>query len=1134
LSRARNRWLAVAALAAVGVALFIWFATRTSNEDSSDADELRELAVELAEAGDPDGALEAMDGALRALGFPDDRFWDAPVSRSAVETAIDIARRLRRDKSVVQYAGVLVARFPDHLEARFALGLASSRLGKYGRAEATLREVVDDPSAAIEMRRAARIELAAVMRKQGRAATAGGVLAAVLEEDPFSRLAYLEYGRCLARSGARALAESMYALAQTLEAGDAEGRRAGEMADLEQAALAARFSARAFALRGQFGEAERILRRAAQTSDGATVYLIEHLVSTWRCLAAREVLERLGARIGASHPDIVGWEAMRLRCQGESQEAVRRLLGLLARDPALVTVWGTRLAEILIEDLDRPESALPWLDALGSRGDTRARALLGRSLYHLDRCGEAVRVLASISPGERGIDEVWLARCRLRVDGDVERIGRTLESLRGRFGFLPEFQRAIVEWLEESGERASVQRQELDLSRQLAAFDRQARRTLEAASRLEGTASAEKLLEAAQVRQLMGDRDESVRLARIAAAVSPGDVRPWAFLASLLDREAEIFLRQAAAHRSKASSRESLAVELSASRIVTELRDVELSEPVVARRESGDDRPERLSGFRDYTEESGVDFVHVAGSAEKDYILGINGGGVALLDFDGDGRLDIFLVNGSRLPPPYGTGPGDPAPSDRLYRNLGGMRFEDVTERVGLRESSWGCGVAFADYDNDGDADIFVTNWGRDRLWRNEGGKRFTDVTESAGVGDARWGSSAAFLDFDNDGHLDLFVANYLDFDPGQVRRRGTDPSCHFRGQLVACGPNGLPPAFPTLYRNRGDGTFEDVSESSGIRDVDLEHASYGLGVAILDADGDGRSDIYVANDTRGNLLYRNLGDGRFEEIGALSGAAFNDDGNPQSGMGVDAVFLAGRAREDLFVVNFSDDTNTYYRGIGDGLFSEETGAMGLSAPSVVYLGWATFFFDSDLDGDQDLFITNGHVAPQVDASGAKPGYRQRNQLLINERGHFREARSSAGPGLVAERASRGAAYGDLDGDGDLDIVINELDGRATVLQNVLERSVRWLAIRTRGTTSNRDGIGAVVKLVTRAGVQRRRIRSGSSYASQSEMAARFGLATSTSVESLEVRWPSGRRETFEVGRVDRVIDVVEGTGGAR
>lgn len=535
--------------------------------------------------------------------------------------------------------------------------------------------------------------------------------------------------------------------------------------------------------------------------------------------------------------------------------------------------------------------------------------------------------------------------------------------------------------------------------------------------------------------------------------------------------------------------------------------------------------------FVDATEASGVDFVNVSGSREKNYILELNGGGVALLDYDGDGRVDVFLVNGSRLPPPHGAGVGASPPTDALYRNLGGLRFENVTRKAGLVESGWGCGVASGDYDNDGDPDLYVTNHGADRLWRNNGDGTFTDVTASSGTGDRRWGSSAAFLDYDRDGHLDLFVVNYLAFDPARVKRRGQDFTCQYRGIPIACGPNGLPPAPCTLYRNRGDGTFEDVSETSRIRAVDSKHASYGLGVTVLDYDSDGWIDLYVANDTRRNLLYRNRGDGTFEDVGLHAGVAFNDEALAQAGMGVDSVFLGGGEREDLFVVNFSEDTNCYYRNEGAGFFTEVTSVLGLAESCHADLGWGTFFLDADLDGDQDLFVANGHVVPEARRIPGTSGYRQRNKLFANDgRGRFVDVSRRAGSGLLVEKSSRGAAFGDLDGDGDPDIVINEIDDQVTILENKTDPG-RWLAVRARGTTSSRDGIGAVVTLTTGDRTQRRRIRSGSSYASQSELVARFGLGGAGEIKELRVRWPTGKEEIYAVPEVNRVVEVVEGNG---
>ena len=334
--------------------------------------------------------------------------------------------------------------------------------------------------------------------------------------------------------------------------------------------------------------------------------------------------------------------------------------------------------------------------------------------------------------------------------------------------------------------------------------------------------------------------------------------------------------------------------------------------------------------FVDVTTDSGIDFINVCGDPDKDYIIGMNGGGVALLDYDLDGRLDIFLVNGSRLSPPYDAGASTPPPTDALFRNLGDLRFENVTERAGLVESGWGCGVAVGDYDNDGDPDLFVTQYGPDRLWRNEGDGTFVDVTREAGVGDPHWGASCAFFDHDRDGRLDLFVVNYLQFDPADVRRRGVDLDCQYRGRRVACGPKGLPPAPCTLYRNVGEGRFVDVSLRSGIRTPAGDHLGYGLGVAILDFDGDGNPDVYVSCDTGPNLLFENRGDGTFREVGGRFGVAYNDEGVAQAGMGVDAAHVGGRVTEDLFVVNFEDDTNTYYRNEGNGFFSERTAALGL------------------------------------------------------------------------------------------------------------------------------------------------------------------------------------------------------------
>lgn len=550
--------------------------------------------------------------------------------------------------------------------------------------------------------------------------------------------------------------------------------------------------------------------------------------------------------------------------------------------------------------------------------------------------------------------------------------------------------------------------------------------------------------------------------------------------------------------------------------------------------------PEDCSGktasglcFVDVAERCGIRFFQVCGGKEKDYIIETNGGGCALLDYDGDGDLDVFLVNGARLEPPWSspTPVGPPGtPSDALFRNDGPWRFTDVTDQAGLRESAWGCGCAAADYDNDGDPDIFVTNYGPDTLWRNNGDGTFTDVTATAGTNDPGWGSSCAWLDYDRDGFLDLFVVNYLEFDVRKVPRRGSPGGCTYKGQQILCGPQGLPPAPRTLYRNRGDGTFEDVTAKTGISSAP---PSYGLGVIVFDYDRNDWPDIFVTNDTRPNMLFANRG-GTFEEVAITAGCGLNEMGVAQAGMGIAITFRSGSGYEDIFMCAYEDDTNTYYRNSGQGYFTEVTSVLGLGAPCFKNLSWSCLFFDPDLDGREDVFIACGHVVPQADQIPSSAGYRQPKRLFLDKgSGKFIDASEEAGPGLKVRRCSRGAAVGDLDGDGDPDIVVNEIDDPATVLENRGPAKGHWLAVRTVGTVSNRDGIGAVVSVKVGDSVQMRRIRSGCAFASSSEIVARFGLGEATRVDELRVRWPTGKEETYAVPGVDRVVRVVEGEGAS-
>jgi hypothetical protein len=534
---------------------------------------------------------------------------------------------------------------------------------------------------------------------------------------------------------------------------------------------------------------------------------------------------------------------------------------------------------------------------------------------------------------------------------------------------------------------------------------------------------------------------------------------------------------------------------------------------------------ERRLTFVDRTADSGIAFEGVCGGKDKDYILEVNGGGVALFDADGDQDLDVFLVNGSRFDQDPGTAPGD-----ALYRNDGGWKFTDVTAAAGLRESAWGCGAAVADVENDGDLDLYVANFGPDELWLNDGQGKFTAAGVSSGANDPRWGASATFLDYDRDGLIDLFVVNYLEFDRQKVVPRGKD-SCQYKGQQILCGPVGLPPEHCTLYRNLGGARFEDASMKAGIR---AAAPGYGLGVVVCDYDADRWPDIYVAADTTENLLYHNRGDGTFEELGMRAGVARNDQAVAQAGMGTDSAFVRNARIEDLFVVNYEDDTNTYYRNDGNGFFTEITHAVGLGTPSFKYLKWGVFFADLDLDADLDVFVAQGHVVPQADNIPSSPGYRQKDKVFLNDGGgKFSDASEACGPGLQVKKSSRGAAAGDLDDDGDLDIVVNEIDDRATVLECTGKPLGRWLAVRLIGTRSNRAGIDAVVRLRAGGREQARRIKGASSYASHCELAARFGLGSTTTVEELRVDWPSGLTETFPVPGIDRVLVVTEGTGKA-
>jgi hypothetical protein len=528
----------------------------------------------------------------------------------------------------------------------------------------------------------------------------------------------------------------------------------------------------------------------------------------------------------------------------------------------------------------------------------------------------------------------------------------------------------------------------------------------------------------------------------------------------------------------------------------------------------------------DDTAASGVSFRSTYGTPGRStYILETTGTGVALLDFDGDGVRDLFFANGSTLDAP-GTGA---APRSALFRGRGDGTFTDVTDKAGVGRSGWGQGVAVADYDNDGDADLFLTYFGPNVLFRNEGNGTFRDVTEAAGVAGGGWSTSAAFADYDRDGRLDLYVARYVDFDPATAPRPGSQRNCFYRGFPVMCGPRGLGGQRDRLYRNNGDGTFADVTVKAG----DLDRAAHrGLGVVWGDYDNDGWPDVFVANDAHPNLLFHNQRDGTFREAAFEAGVAYDEDGRERAGMGTDFGDYDNDGWLDLVITNFYDEPHSLYLNQHDGTFEETTWPSGLGEATLRYLGWGTGFADLDNDGWKDLFFVNGHVYPEVDRHGLDETYAERNLVLRNQGdGRFTSLGPAAGAALERARVGRGAAFGDYDGDGRLDIVVTNVNDGATLLRNQSPAGHGWLAVELLGRQSNRDGIGA--RVTAQVGSRRlmQEIHGGASYLSQSDLRAHFGLGAVETVTELEVRWPSGTVDRMRDVRGRQVLTVEEGKG---
>ena len=522
------------------------------------------------------------------------------------------------------------------------------------------------------------------------------------------------------------------------------------------------------------------------------------------------------------------------------------------------------------------------------------------------------------------------------------------------------------------------------------------------------------------------------------------------------------------------------------------------------------------------------------GEHKNKYLLETTGCGVAFYDYDNDDWLDIFLVNGSRLE-------GFPAaqePLSHLFKNNRDGTFTDVTAKAGVAHAGWGQGVCIGDYDNDGFDDLFVTYFGRNVLYHNNGDGTFTDVSIKAGVAGTktRWGTGCAFVDYDRDGKLDLFVANYIDLDLATAPVPESGP-CLYKGVMVACGPPGLKGGNNILYHNNGDGTFTDISESSGILQA---NGTFGLGVLTADFDNDGWPDIYVANDSTASALYQNKKNGKFEDIGVEAGCVLSPDGKPQAGMGVSAADYDLDGNLDIVKTNFAGDTPSLYRNRGGANFDDATFPAGLGLHTQ-YLGWGCGFFDMDNDGWADILLCNGHVYPEVEQLKTEAGYAQRKILYRNLRnGRFEDVSERAGMGINAPAPARGCAFGDFDNDGDIDVVVNTVNDYPQLLRCDSRVSNNWIKVKTIGTKSNRSGIGARLKCVSRPANEKKdheqidEVRSGGSYLSQNDLRIHFGLGRADKVELLEIRWPSGQVDQLKNVSVNQLIFVKEGQGIVR
>ncbi len=521
--------------------------------------------------------------------------------------------------------------------------------------------------------------------------------------------------------------------------------------------------------------------------------------------------------------------------------------------------------------------------------------------------------------------------------------------------------------------------------------------------------------------------------------------------------------------------------------------------------------------FVDVTLEAGIRWRHVDGRSGQKYFMETLGSGAAFFDYDADGDADLYLVNGAPLPGYV----SQETPTNCLYRNNGDGTFTDVTEEAGVGDTGYGHGCAVGDYNNDGALDLYVANYGTNRLYRNSGDGTFTEVAELAGVTEPRWSTSCAFADYDRDGDLDLYVVNYIVFDIDE------NPWCGLKekGIRAYCEPNNFTAQSDTLYRNNGDGTFTDVTENTGI----YNPTGKGLGVVWGDYDNDGALDIYVANDSTENLFYRNRGDGTFEEIGFMIGVALNENGVAENGMGTAFGDWDNDGWFDLTVTNYAAQTNTFYHNDGDGFFTDATSTTKTAQRTFPYLGWATAFMDYNNDGTQDIFVANGHLHENLAELGQEGTYGQRNLMFRNERdGTFTEVSESLGPGMQLAESSRGATFADYDSDGDMDIVVTNANTAPRLLRNEGGNKNNWLQVRLTAKTGSTAAIGARVEITTGPLTQTQAIRSGDGYLSQRDFTLHFGIGTYSVVDDVTVRWQSGKTQQVQGISANRVLSLME------